>query len=109
MTATCEVCRAKPANTHDFALRGGRWVPAELCADCVKRRRRAPLTVLGAAAAAAALVGGAAIAFDTYSRRQQSGSEPSPPASPSLGTSLGRVFSGGSSTLAQYSLSLIHI
>jgi ATP-dependent Clp protease ATP-binding subunit ClpC len=106
MTATCEVCRAKPANTHDFALRGGRWVPAELCADCVKRRRRAPLTVLGAAAAAAALVGGAAIAFDTYSRRQQSGSEPSPPASPSLGTSLGRVFSGGSSTLAQYSRDL---
>jgi len=105
MTATCEVCRAKPANTHDFALRGGRWVPAELCDDCVKRRRRAPLTVLGAAAAAAALVGGAAIAIDTYNRRQQPGNEPSPPASPSLGTSLGRVFAGAS-TLAQYSRDL---
>jgi ATP-dependent Clp protease ATP-binding subunit ClpC len=105
MTATCEVCRAKPAATRDLALRGGRWVPAELCEDCVKRRRRTPLAVLGAAAAAAALVGGVAIAFDTYGRRQQPGSDPPPPSSPPLG-GFGRVFSVGGSTLAQYSRDL---
>jgi ATP-dependent Clp protease ATP-binding subunit ClpC len=105
MTATCEVCRAKPAAMRDFALRGGRWVPAELCDDCIKRRRRTPLAVLGAAAAAAALVGGVAIAFDAYGRRQQPGSDPPPPAGPPLG-GLGRVFSGGGSTLAQYSRDL---
>ena len=105
MTATCEVCRAKPAATRDLALRGGRWVPAELCEGCVKRRRRTPLAVLGAAAAAAALVGGVAIAFDTYGRRQQPGGDPPPPASPPLG-GFGRVFSVGGSTLAQYSRDL---
>jgi ATP-dependent Clp protease ATP-binding subunit ClpC len=106
MTATCEVCRAKPASAHDFALRGGKWVAAELCDDCVKRRRRAPLTVLGAAAAAAAIVGGAAVAFDSYNRRRGPGSEPSQQSPSSLG-SLGRVLSGaGGSTLAQYSRDL---
>ena len=103
MTATCEVCRAKPAEVHDYALRGGRWVEAEVCEDCARRRRRAPLTFLGVAAAAVALVGGAAVAVDSYARRQNPRSEPPP--SPSLG-GLGRVFSTGPSTLAQYSRDL---
>jgi ATP-dependent Clp protease ATP-binding subunit ClpC len=109
MTATCEVCRAKPASAHDYALRGGRWVEAELCADCVKRRRRTPLVILGAAAAAAALVGGAAIAADAIARRQHPDGEPSPAAPPPQPSSsfgnFSRVFGAGS-TLAQYSRDL---
>src|ERR1700694_4533216 len=104
MSATCEVCRAKPASIHDYALRGGRWVAAELCADCVKRRQRTPFAILGAAAAAAALVGGAALAIDTLSRKQHPGGEPSPASpnpSPALGN-LSRVFRAAS-TLAQLS------
>jgi ATP-dependent Clp protease ATP-binding subunit ClpC len=105
MTATCEVCRAKPASVRDYALRAGRWAEAEVCEDCAKRRRRAPLAILGAAAAAAALVGGAALAIDSANRRGGAKGEQSPPApSPSL-ANLGRVF-GGPSTLAQYSRDL---
>jgi ATP-dependent Clp protease ATP-binding subunit ClpC len=107
MSATCEVCRAKPASIHDYALRGGRWVAADVCADCQKRRQRTPFAILGAAAAAAALVGGAALAIDTFSRKQHPGGEPSPASpnpSPALGN-LSRVFGVGS-TLAQYSRDL---
>ncbi|MBV8748164.1 MAG: hypothetical protein JO103_00460, partial [Candidatus Eremiobacteraeota bacterium] len=51
MTATCEVCRAKPASVRDYTLRAGRWVEAEVCEECARKRRRAPLALLGAAAA----------------------------------------------------------
>ncbi|MGD1066298.1 MAG: ATP-dependent Clp protease ATP-binding subunit, partial [Vulcanimicrobiaceae bacterium] len=105
MTATCEVCRKKPASVRDYALRAGRWAEAEVCEDCAKRRRRAPLAILGAAAAAAALVGGAALAIDSANRRGGTKGEQSPPnPSPSL-ANLSRVF-GGPSTLAQYSRDL---
>ncbi len=105
MTATCEVCRAKPASVRDYALRDGRWLQAEVCEDCAKRRKRAPFAILGAAAAAAALVGGAALAFDAASRREKGArDEPSAPAPQPLGD-LGRVFRGPS-TLAQYSRDL---
>ncbi|MEA2688400.1 MAG: hypothetical protein QOD51_1007, partial [Candidatus Eremiobacteraeota bacterium] len=40
MTATCEVCREKPARVRDFALRAGRWVEAEVCEECARKRRR---------------------------------------------------------------------
>jgi ATP-dependent Clp protease ATP-binding subunit ClpC len=108
MTATCEVCRAKPASLHDYALRGGRWVEADVCADCAKRRKRAPLAILGAAAAAAALVGGAAVAIDAIGRRQNPSAEPPPPGSPEPrpALNLGRAFGVGGSTLAQYSRDL---
>jgi ATP-dependent Clp protease ATP-binding subunit ClpC len=104
MTATCEVCRAKPATLRDFALRGGRWSEAEVCADCARKRRHAPFAILGAFAAAAALVGGAAVAIDAASRRGNSpGGDPGPPPQPLQ--DLGRVFRGNS-TLAQYSRDL---
>jgi ATP-dependent Clp protease ATP-binding subunit ClpC len=109
MTATCEVCREKPASTHDYALRGGRWVEADVCADCAKRRRRAPLAILGAATAAAVLVGGAAVALDALGRRRNPGGEPPAPGGPPApGPSLnfGRAFGVGGSTLAQYSRDL---
>src|SRR5579875_1536486 len=104
MTATCEVCRSKPASVRDYALREGRWTQADVCDDCAKRRRRAPLAILGAAAAAAALVGGAAVAFDAASRRGKSGESSPSPSSQALGD-LGRVFRGAS-TLGQYSRDL---
>jgi len=107
MTATCEVCRAKPASVRDYALRAGRWVEAEVCEACARKRRRAPFAVLGIAAAAAALFGGAAVALDAANRRNNpSGHEPSPPAGPQPLTDFGRVFRGGGSTLSQYSRDL---
>ena len=93
MTATCEVCLAKPASVRDFALRSGRWVQAEVCEECARKRRRAPLTILGIAVGAAALFGGAALAIDAVGRRNNSGE--SPQAAQPL-TDLGRVFRGSS-------------
>jgi ATP-dependent Clp protease ATP-binding subunit ClpC len=106
MKATCEVCRAKPARVHDFALRAGRWVEAEVCEDCARKRRRTPFAVLGVAAAAAALFGGAAIALDAVNRKNNPGSEPSPSPGPQPFAELGRVFRPGATTLAQYSRDL---
>jgi ATP-dependent Clp protease ATP-binding subunit ClpC len=106
MTATCEVCRAKPASVRDFALRAGRFVPADVCEDCMRKQRRAPLAILGIAAAAAALFGGAAIAIDVANRRKNSGGSP-PPGSPSQPLSaFGSLFAPGATTLAQYSRDL---
>src|ERR1700738_186911 len=104
MTATCEVCRAKPASVRDLALRSGRWVEAEVCEECARKRRRAPYAILGIAAAAAALFGGAAVAIDAVDRRNNpEGSEhPAPqqqPQSQPFGD-LGRVFRPGATTLA---------
>ncbi|MBV8581697.1 MAG: ATP-dependent Clp protease ATP-binding subunit [Candidatus Eremiobacteraeota bacterium] len=104
MTATCEVCRAKPASVRDYALRAGRWVEAEVCEECARKRRRAPLALLGAAAAAAVLFGGAAVALDAANRRREPGAEPPAPGAQPL-SDLGRVFRGPS-TLAQYSRDL---
>jgi len=105
MTATCEVCRAKPASVRDVALRAGRWVQADVCADCARRRKIAPFAVLGVAAAAAALFGGAAIAFDAVSRKNDAPEgEPNRPAQPL--PDLGRLFRPGATTLAQYSRDL---
>ncbi len=111
MTATCEVCRAKPATVHDYALRAGRWVDAEVCEECARRRRRTPFAILGAAAAAAALVGGAAVALDAASRRQQNQNPDQPPREqqpPPTLSELGRAIRGNltNSTLAQYSRDL---
>src|ERR1700736_5624831 len=109
MTATCEVCRAKPASVRDLALRSGRWVEAEVCEECARKRRRAPYAILGIAAAAAALFGGAAVAIDAVNRRNNpEGSEhpaPAPQSSQPFGD-LGRVFRPGATTLAQYSRDL---
>ncbi|HEX3466256.1 MAG TPA: ATP-dependent Clp protease ATP-binding subunit [Candidatus Elarobacter sp.] len=91
---------------RDFALRAGRWVEADVCDDCLKKRRRAPLAVLGVAAAAAALFGGAAIALDAASRRKDPGSQPPSSAGPQPFAELGKVFRPGATTLAQYSRDL---
>ncbi|MBV9440396.1 MAG: ATP-dependent Clp protease ATP-binding subunit [Candidatus Eremiobacteraeota bacterium] len=106
MTATCEVCRANPASVRDYALRGGRWIEADVCDECARRRRRAPFALLAAGTAVAALLGGAAIAADAIGRRREQGSRDPlpPPIPPSLG-GLGRVFGSGT-TLAQYSRDL---
>ena len=104
MTASCEVCRAKPASVRDYALRAGRWVQAEVCADCARRRRRAPLAILGVAAAAAAIFGGAAVAIDAANRRNNPSRDASPGPQPLA--DLGRVFRPGATTLAQYSRDL---
>jgi ATP-dependent Clp protease ATP-binding subunit ClpC len=106
MKATCEVCRAKPARVRDFALRAGRWVEAEVCEECARKRRRTPFAVLGIAAAAAALFGGAAIAIDAANRKNNPGSEPSSSPAPQPFTELGRMFRPGATTLAQYSRDL---
>ncbi len=105
MTATCEVCRAKPASVRDYALRSGRWVEAEICDDCARKRRRAPFAVLGIAAAAAALFGGAAVALDAANRRNNPGGHDPSSHGPQPLTDLGRVFRSGS-TLGQYSRDL---
>ncbi len=105
MTGTCEVCRAKPASVRDVALRAGRWVQADVCADCARRRKIAPFAVLGVAAAAAAIFGGAAIALDAASRKGGTPeSEPNRPPQPLA--DLGRMFRPGATTLAQYSRDL---
>ena len=105
MTATCEVCRAKPASVRDYALRAGRWVEAEVCDACARKRRRAPFAVLGIAAAAAALFGGAAVALDAANRRNNPGGHDAPAPGAQPLTDLGRVFRSGS-TLSQYSRDL---
>src|ERR1035437_3321382 len=108
MTATCEVCRAKPASVRDFALRAGRFVPADVCEDCMRKQRRAPLAILGVAAAAAALFGGAAIAIDAVNRRNNPGGPPPPgsPSQPFSTSAFGKVFGPGATTLSQYSRDL---
>ncbi|HEX3551170.1 MAG TPA: ATP-dependent Clp protease ATP-binding subunit, partial [Candidatus Elarobacter sp.] len=105
MTGTCEVCREKPASVRDLALRAGRWVQADVCADCARRRKMVPFAVLGVAAAAAALFGGAAIAIDAASRK--GGAQPEhEPSRPQPFADLGRMLRPGATTLAQYSRDL---
>src|ERR1700694_5594726 len=104
MTATCEVCKAKAASVRDFALRGGRWVQADVCEDCLRKARRTPFAILGIAAAAAALFGGAAIAIDAVNRRNNPGGGPAHQSQPL--SDLSRVFRPGATTLAQYSRDL---
>jgi ATP-dependent Clp protease ATP-binding subunit ClpC len=102
--AECEICRLRPASTQDYALRGGRWVAAAVCAECAKTRRRAILPYVGAATAAAALFAGAAFAIDSLARRNP------PPTGeenrPNPLNDLSRAFRGGTPTLGQFSRDL---
>src|ERR1700694_2828211 len=59
MTTICESCGQRPATVRDFAMRSGSWVEAEVCDSCARRRRTAPLTLIGSALA------GGALAVDT--------------------------------------------
>ncbi len=106
MTGTCEVCRTKPASVRDVALRAGRWVQADVCAECARRRKMVPFAVLGVAAAAAAVFGGAAIAIDAASRKGGKQPEADSSRAPQPLADLGRMLRPGATTLAQYSRDL---
>jgi len=68
MSKTCEQC-GRPASLTDAALRGGRWVTVDLCADCAnKRRQTAAIPALGAALGAAALLAGGAYMIERMTR-----------------------------------------
>jgi ATP-dependent Clp protease ATP-binding subunit ClpC len=68
MTTICESCRLRPATVHDFALRSGTWVEAEVCDSCARRRRTAILPLIGSALAAVALAVGTTFALDRLQR-----------------------------------------
>jgi ATP-dependent Clp protease ATP-binding subunit ClpC len=103
----CEICRLRPASTQDYALRGGRWVAAAVCDECAKTRRRAILPYVGAATAAAALFAGAALAIESFSRRNPPpGGEEARENRPSPLNDLSRAFRGGTPTLGQFSRDL---
>jgi len=103
MLETCEVCRLRPASTHDHQLRGGRWTETSVCSECLKGRRRAVLPYLGAAVSAITLFAGAAIAIERLGRRD--GPSASPGQSPA--TDIGRFFRGtGTPVLGQYARDL---
>jgi ATP-dependent Clp protease ATP-binding subunit ClpC len=68
MTTICESCGLRPATMRDFAMRSGSWVEAEVCNSCARRRRAAPLTLIGSALAAVALAVGTTVALDRLQR-----------------------------------------
>jgi ATP-dependent Clp protease ATP-binding subunit ClpC len=49
-------------------MRGGRWIQAELCAECARRRRTAIVPLVTAALSTVALAAGAAYAIDRLTR-----------------------------------------
>jgi ATP-dependent Clp protease ATP-binding subunit ClpC len=99
MTQTCETCGARPAIVRDFALRGGRWVQAEVCGECARRRRASILPLLGAALSAVALAAGATYAVDRLSR----GERETPATNPADWT---KRLRGGTPTLSAFSRDL---
>ena len=68
MTTICASCGLRPATVRDLALRSGAWVEAEVCDSCARRRRTAPLTLIGSALAAVALAVGTTYALDRLQR-----------------------------------------
>jgi len=78
MAPICETCGLRPASVRDYALRGGRWVDAQVCEVCARRRRTAVVPLLGSALAAVALAVGTTYAID----RLQRGERELPPADP---------------------------
>jgi ATP-dependent Clp protease ATP-binding subunit ClpC len=80
MTTSCESCGLRPATVRDFAMRAGTWVEAEVCDKCARRRRTAPLTLVGSALAAVALAVGTTYALDRLQRgsgeREPSSADP---------------------------------
>jgi len=71
MTTICENCGLRPATVRDFAMRSGTWVEAEVCDNCARRRRGAPLTLIGSALAAVALAVGTTYALDRLQRANE--------------------------------------
>ncbi|MBV8354727.1 MAG: ATP-dependent Clp protease ATP-binding subunit [Candidatus Eremiobacteraeota bacterium] len=98
---TCENCRQRPATVRDYALRAGRWVAADVCDACARRRRMSALGPLLGAASAAALLGGFAFALERFGRTSgESGELPNPAADWT------RRLRGGTPTLSAYSRDL---
>jgi len=102
MTTICESCGLRPATVRDFAMRSGTWVEAEVCDSCARRRRAAPLTLIGSALAAVALAVGTTYALERLQRgggeRELSSADPREWAK--------RLRSGGTPTLSSYSRDL---
>ncbi|MBV8601082.1 MAG: ATP-dependent Clp protease ATP-binding subunit, partial [Candidatus Eremiobacteraeota bacterium] len=102
-TALCETCRERPASVRDYSLRGGRWIEADLCPQCARKRRMSGLGPLLGAASAAALLGGLALAFERYARSQDN---PSQGETPNPALDWARRWRGGTPTLGTYSRDL---
>src|ERR1700722_9608347 len=99
MTTACETCGTRPATVRDFAMRGGRWIQAELCAECARRRRTAIVPLVTAALSTVALAAGAAYAIDRLTR---DGDE-TPAVNPADGA---KRLRGGTPTLSAFSRDL---
>jgi ATP-dependent Clp protease ATP-binding subunit ClpC len=99
MTQTCETCGQRPANTRDFTLRSGRWVEADVCSDCARRRRGTILPLLGAAVSALALAAGATYVAERLTREDR----PAPASGPGDWT---KRLRGGTPTLSAFSRDL---
>src|ERR1700693_2916337 len=100
MTTICENCGLRPATVRDFAMRSGTWVEAEVCDKCARRRRSAPLTLVGSALAAVALAVGTTYALD----RLQGANERDPSASDRR--EWAKRLRSGTPTLSSYSRDL---
>jgi ATP-dependent Clp protease ATP-binding subunit ClpC len=99
MTQTCETCGQRPAITRDFTLRSGRWVEADVCSDCARRRRGTILPLLGAAVSALALAAGATYVAERLTREDR-------PAPASGGGDWTKRLRGGTPTLSAFSRDL---
>jgi ATP-dependent Clp protease ATP-binding subunit ClpC len=99
MISTCETCGVRPASVRDLALRGGRWVQADICDECARRRRGAVLPLLGAAVSALALAAGATYAIERLTRDDR----PTPAQNPA---DWAKRLRGGTPTLSAFSRDL---
>ncbi len=99
METTCESCGVRAATMHDFRLRGGRWVEAEICGPCARRRRTAIVPYVGAALALSAVFAGASIALERMNRGEG-------PGTPNAALDWTKRVRGATPTLAAYSRDL---
>ena len=99
METTCESCGVRAATMHDFRLRGGRWVEAEICGPCAQRRRTAIVPYVGAALALSAVFAGASIALERMNRGEG-------PGTPNAALDWTKRVRGATPTLAAYSRDL---
>jgi len=97
MMTLCASCGSNPATIRDFAMRGGQWVEADLCASCAQRRRLGFVPLLGAAVSAVALAVGATYTLERLQRGSSGESNPGEWA---------KRLRGGAPTLASFSRDL---
>jgi ATP-dependent Clp protease ATP-binding subunit ClpC len=99
MTSTCQTCGIRPATVRDYALRGARYVRADVCEECARRRKGTVLPLLGAAISALALAAGATYAIERLTRDDQE----SPTQNPA---DWAKRLRGGTPTLSTFSRDL---